>query len=96
LNPWSHRPEAWQDPKTGNTYWILPKAALIPGHYYTGRCRNARIARWDGEQFWYWRVKFGDRFTEPINHPEDDNGFDLFLPERYAFGPEEGIPLERR
>ena len=32
--------------------------------------------------FVYLRYKFGDYFTEEINHPEDDNGFDLFYPEK--------------
>ena len=58
---------------------MIPKKDLVVGQYYIGRCRNARIARWDGKVFWYIRVKFGDTFAEKINHPEDDNGYDLFF-----------------
>jgi hypothetical protein len=47
---------------------------------YGGLCRNASVAKWDGEKFWYIRSKFGKFFIESICHPEDDNGFDLFVP----------------
>ena len=73
----------------------IPKADLQDGAYYNGHCRNASIARWfaSENQFVYWRTKFGDRFTETINHPEDDNGFDLFYPERLV-EDYEGDPIE--
>lgn len=58
----------------------ITKANLIVGAYYRGRCRNAELARWDGAKFHHWRTKFGNRFIETINHPEDDNGFDCFTP----------------
>lgn len=74
---------------------MLSKAELKHGAYYEGSCRNASIARWNAEtaKFVYWRRKFGDVFAEDINHPEDDNGFDLFKPYREAEPPEEEIPL---
>ena len=56
----------------------LPKADLVKGAYYIGVCRNARIARWDGEKFWHWRLKFGTLFTESIKHQDDDSTFDVF------------------
>src|SRR5271154_6091772 len=46
----------------------LPKEALRHGVYYYGRCRNARIARWDAvrQVFVHWRKKFSDVFLEEI------------------------------
>jgi hypothetical protein len=84
----------WTDPKTNQTFEIIPKAELQHGHYYVGHCRNAYLARWDAEHncFKHWREKWGTRFIETINHPEDDNGFDLFIVTDYG-GPPEGIPL---
>lgn len=59
---------------------FVKKDDLIVGNYYYGSCRNARFARWNGDNFTYAREKFGSYFSEDINHYEDDNGFDLFLP----------------
>lgn len=56
----------------------LLKSRLVKEAYYIGVCRNANIARWDGEKFWYWRVKWGRRFMEDIRHREDDAVFDVF------------------
>lgn len=56
----------------------IPKSELIPGEYYKGVCRNARIARWDGAKFWHWRTKFGSTFLESIRHREDDEIWDVF------------------
>ena len=58
----------------------IPKDKLIVGKTYIGDCRNAREAVWDGEKFTYMRTKFGSTYPEKINHFEDDNGFDLFVP----------------
>ena len=58
----------------------IPKKDLIPGATYFGDCRNAETATWDGEKFIYERTKFGCTFDETINHFEDDNGYDLFVP----------------
>ena len=60
----------------------IQKAELKHLAWYRGICRNATIAQWNktNNKFWYTRHKFGDTFTESINHPEDDNGFDLFYP----------------
>jgi len=60
----------------------VQKQNLVDGAYYEGRCRNAELARWFAKEnrFTYWREKFGATFLEDINHPADDNGFDLFYP----------------
>lgn len=56
----------------------LPKIALEVGRYYVGICRNANIARWNGEKFYHWRFKFGQRFIETIKHREDEKYYDVF------------------
>lgn len=58
----------------------IPKKDLVIGKTYIGSCRNAGEAVWLGEQFEYDRYKFGCTFKEKINHFEDDNGYDLFVP----------------
>lgn len=61
---------------------FIAKKDLKHGAYYKGHCRNARVAMWDqpNNVFWYMRKKFGQTFSEEINHPEDDHGYDLFYP----------------
>lgn len=73
----------------------IPKAELVHGAYYVGRCRNATIARWNAEtqQFYHWRTKFGMKFVETIKAPEDDQVFDVFIAEEICFGAEE-IPFQ--
>jgi hypothetical protein len=61
---------------------MIEKKDLVVGSYYVGECRNAYVAKWDGDLFWYLRTKFGDTFAESIHHPEDDDGYDLFVPIR--------------
>jgi len=60
----------------------IPKNKLIDGKEYIGNCRNASKATWDAKRnvFVYMRNKFGSVFPEDINHFEDDNGYDLFVP----------------
>lgn len=55
---------------------------LIDGMDYLGICRNAKTAKWSEKEgcFFYIRKKFDSIFLERINHPEDDDGFDLFIP----------------
>ena len=60
----------------------IPKKELTIGKTYIGNCRNANKAVWDGKVFIYQRTKFGHTSSEKINHFEDDNGFDLFIPIR--------------
>ena len=58
----------------------IPKDKLIVGKTYIGDCRNAREAVWDSEKFTYMRTKFGSTYPETINHFQDDDGYDLFVP----------------
>jgi len=58
----------------------IPKEKLIVGKTYIGECRNASEAKWDGKKFTYMRTKFGFVYPEDINHFEDDDGYDLFVP----------------
>lgn len=58
----------------------IPKERLEVGATYYGECRNASEAVWDGEKFTYQRYKFGFTFPEKINHFQDDDGYDLFVP----------------
>ncbi len=59
---------------------IIPKIELVHGMYYQGRCRNAKVARWDARigQFMHHRVKFGFTFVEAIAHREDEHRYDVF------------------
>ena len=59
----------------------IPKAELVVGKIYSGHCRNASKAMWkENGKFEYTRTKFGQTFSEEINHYEDDNGYDVFVP----------------
>ena len=58
----------------------IPKEELIVGETYIGDCRNASEAIWDGEKFTYMRTKFGCTYPEDINHFQDDDGYDVFVP----------------
>lgn len=68
---------------------IIPKKDLKKGRYYLGDCRNASVAFWNGHEFVYMRNKFGYKFPEDINHLEDDDGFDLFIPLKEIIPTEE-------
>jgi uncharacterized protein (DUF433 family) len=61
-----------QDEFTGRP--ILTKGLLRHGAYYKGRCRNATIARWNGEEqcFYHWRDKLGRIFIQTIRYPTDE------------------------
>jgi hypothetical protein len=76
---------------------FIAKKDLIDGAYYQGDCRNASVARWDMKtnSFYHWRTKFGSRFIEEINHPDDDQVYDVFIPESVIEHPEEEIPLPK-
>lgn len=76
----SYPPKDTQDRTPYYEAGVIKKEDLEDGAYYWGTCRNASIARWDGKEFWYIRQKFGSTFAESINHLEDDNGYDLFIP----------------
>jgi hypothetical protein len=61
---------------------LIRKSNLKDGKSYKGSCRNATVAVWHAEKncFTYQRTKWGNTFPEDIKHPEDDDGYDLFLP----------------
>lgn len=58
----------------------IPKDKLEIGATYKGDCRNANEATWNGKCFEYKRYKFGEWQDAKINHFQDDNGYDLFVP----------------
>lgn len=58
----------------------IPKKDLVIGKTYVGSCRNSEEAVWNGEKFIYKRTKFGITYDEKINHFEDDDGYDVFIP----------------
>jgi hypothetical protein len=74
----------------------LPKEELAHGFYYKGRCRNATVARWNGEeeQFYHWRTKFNYTYIETIKCPEDENFFDVFYATEWIDPPEKEIPFK--
>jgi hypothetical protein len=82
------------DEKTGRP--ILPKAELVDGAYYIGRCRNATIARWSAARgcFFHWRVKFDRIFVEEIKHPIDEEHYDVFRVVRVLEAPKFEIPFD--
>jgi hypothetical protein len=74
---------------------MIAKRDLVDGAAYWGFCRNAQEAVWHADKpsragyerqdkvlgcFTYQRTKWGSTYDEDINHPEDDDGFDLFVP----------------
>ena len=84
------------DEKTGRP--ILPKADLVDGAYYVGRCRNATIARWSAARgcFFHWRVKFDRIFVEEIKHPIDEEHYDVFRVVRVLADPKFEIPFDTK
>ena len=58
----------------------IPKSKLEFGKTYIGNCRNTTEATWNGKEFVYERYKFGTQYLDKINHFEDDDGYDLFVP----------------
>jgi len=60
--------------------YVISKKELVKDMTYEGECRNAEKAIWNGEKFVYDRYKFGSWYKENINHFEDDDGYDVFVP----------------
>lgn len=58
----------------------IPKSKLEIGKTYLGDCRNASEATWNGKCFEYKRYKFGTYYIDEVNHFEDDDGYDVFVP----------------
>lgn len=59
---------------------MLTKRDLKVGGIYVGYCRNASEGVWTGSHFEIIRVKFDYRIKDFEHHPEDDRGFDVFVP----------------
>ena len=61
---------------------MIKKADLKDRGVYLGECRNANMAIWvkGTNKFVHQRTKFGSVFLEEIEHPEDDIGYDVFIP----------------
>ena len=76
--------------ETWKTYYVpklieagaIPKKDLIIGKEYLGSCRNSERAIWNGKCFEYERYKWGTTYIDEINHFEDDDGYDLYVPIR--------------
>ena len=66
--------------KTLINHGALPLHLLEVGKTYIGTCRNASEAVWQGDHFVYQRSKFGDTYPEKINHFQNDDGYDVFVP----------------
>ena len=62
---------------------VVPKNELEIDKEYLGNCRNSNKAVWKGDYFEYQRYKFGHFYTDKINHYEDDDGYDVFVPIRF-------------
>lgn len=60
----------------------IPKSKLKNKTKYYGSCRNTNYAIWNAEsqKFCYERWKFGIVSIDYVNHFEDDDGYDLFIP----------------
>lgn len=60
----------------------IPKDQLEVGAEYEGSCRNATRATWNGKKFEYKRYKLGFWMDDAVNHFQDDDGYDVFVPIR--------------
>lgn len=58
----------------------IPKDQLVVGKTYLGSCRNTSKATWKGTFFVYDRYKNYSYYEDEINHFQDDDGYDLFVP----------------
>ena len=58
----------------------IPIDKLEKGSTYEGACRNSSEATWNGEDFYYTRHKIGGAYIDHVNHFQNDDGFDLFVP----------------
>lgn len=59
---------------------MIPKSQYVVGQTYIGHCRNAEEAIWDGKRFDYERYKWGSTFRDQVECPEDEVGYDIFVP----------------
>ena len=61
-------------------YAIMPLEEMVTGRVYKGSCRNAEYAYWTGEHFLHIRYKFNMDYIEEIDHAENEEYHDVFLP----------------
>lgn len=66
--------------KDASCFRPIPKSELVIDKEYEGECRNSGKAVWKGDHFEYVRYKFGFEYIDEINHYEDDDGYDVFVP----------------
>lgn len=61
---------------------LIKKSNLKHEQWYYGSCRNSSTAKWNSQKniFEYVRTKFGQSYWDQIEHPEDDTGYDIFIP----------------
>lgn len=74
---------------------MVPLEQLEHGAYYTGKCRNAVVARWNAEtqKFIYMREKFRFVYPEEILYWVEGHHFDEFRPYAKLENPPFEIPL---
>jgi hypothetical protein len=58
----------------------IAKEDLIVGAWYAGTCRNTYMAQWTGKYFRFIRDKFSGSYIDTLNHFQDDDGYDVFVP----------------
>ena len=59
----------------------IAKKDLVSGGWYIGQSRSTNIAQWFPKTgFNYIRYKLGGSFVDNINHFQDDDGYDVFIP----------------
>lgn len=63
----------------------IAKEDLILGGWYIGQSRSTGIAQWIGDKFIFIRHKMDGRYIDSINHFEDDDNYDLFIPFKLVF-----------
>lgn len=61
---------------------MIPLDRMQDGMMYAGHCRNADTAVWHAatKDFVIMRTEWGQTFPEHIPHPQNDEGFDVFVP----------------
>lgn len=61
---------------------MIPLADLQHGATYLGVARRTYVGRWDSinKKFYYIREKFSSFFFDKVEHPEAEDGFDVFVP----------------
>jgi hypothetical protein len=68
------------------------KDQLVRDEWYVGRFRVTDVAQWKGDRFLYVAESFNHKYVDYCNHFEDDDGYALFVPLRFATPSE--IPSE--